>query len=365
MKKKGQVEKKGSCLGRLLRLFLALLVLAIVVSGSLGALLFLHYQRFEQTLLLEEGQTQTMVIPPNTPWPGVVERVAAAGLVEKELYFDIWGRRSGLSGEVRAGSFELEGPLSLEEFASILRQGGLAGDVQITFPEGLTIFHMADRLEAAGLATRAEFLELVRQPEHFGFAPELETLEGYLYPDTYRFFQGSSAEQIVERLLGRWQQMSAPLFEEHREALQELEERYGLTDHDIVILASLIERETGSGDERDMIARVFYNRLDRGMMLQTDPTCVYGEATYLEIPSPARCRDPLNRYSTYVIKGLPPGPIANPSQAAIRAALLPSQSPEAMEYLYFVARRDGSGGHYFSRTYDEHRRAIRRFLQNK
>lgn len=365
MKNTSQVKTGRGCFGRAIRLILAVTALLLVVGAAGAALVFAHYQRFEQALLLEEGQTQTIVIPPNTAWPGVVQRVMAAGLVEHELYFDIWGRRSGLSDAVRAGTFNLEGPLSLEELADQLRQGGLAGDVQITFPEGLTIYHMADRLEAAGLATREEFLELVRQPERFGLSPELESLEGYLYPDTYRFFQGSSTEQILERLLGRWRQMSGPLFEENQEALKEFEERYGMGEHDIVILASLIERETGAGEERDKIARVFYNRLDRGMMLQTDPTCVYGESTYLEIPSPARCKDPLNRYSTYVIQGLPPGPIANPGQAALRAALEPSQAPEAMEYLYFVARRDGSGGHYFSRTYEEHRRAIRRFLQQR
>lgn len=362
---KNTTTNKGGCLWRVVRVSVAVVLSALVVVAATGALVYSDYRKFEASPILEEGQVKSLVIPRGTAWPGVVSRVADARLVPNPYYFDAWGRQTGLAEEVRAGNFSLEGPLTLEELAEILRRGGSVDEVVITFPEGLTIFHMADRLEAAGLADRTEFLELVREPSRFGLGEEAETLEGYLYPDTYRFRQGASAEDIVWRLLRRHQEIVEPLYEAHAKVLEGLTQTYEMDRHEVIILASLIERETGVTDERDLIARVFYNRLDRGMMLQTDPTCVYGEATYLEIPSPGRCRDPLNRYSTYVIRGLPPGPIASPGRASIEAALRPSELEEAREYLFFVARRDGSGSHYFSKTYAEHRRAIRQYLMSE
>lgn len=360
---RGKKARKKSCLLRGVLLVSALLA-ALVVLGGIGAvLLYTDYRSFETELVLDEGEVKNLVIPRGTPWPGVVHRVNEAGLIRNERYFDFWGRQVGLAEAVRAGNFSLEGPMELHELAEILRRGGAVDEVVVTFPEGLTIFHIADRLEGAGLASRSEVLSLARQPELFGLEIEgVETLEGYLYPDTYRFRQGASAEEILRRLVARYRQVVEPIFEANEEALARKLERYEMGPHEILILASLIERETGFTDERDLIARVFYNRLDRRMMLQTDPTCVYSEATYLEVPRPQHCRDPLNRYSTYVIHGLPPGPIANPGRASIEAALSPSELDNAREYLFFVARRDGSGSHYFSRTYDEHRRAIRRYL---
>lgn len=362
-RKKKKTKNKRSCLGQAFALLLAVGLAVGVIGGVAAGLVAADYRQFQSELVLEEGEVATLVIPRNTSWPGVVERVTESGLVGSHYYFDFWGRQNGLAERVRAGTILLEGPVTLEELAAALRQGGTADEVQITFPEGLTIFHMADRVEAAGLAERGDFLRLARDPERFDIEGEgVETLEGYLYPDTYRFSQGSSAQHIIERMVRRWRETSEPLFEEHQEAFQQLADEYELTRHDIVTLASLIERETGVTDERDLISRVFYNRLDLGMRLQTDPTCVYGENTYADIPTPAHCRDPLNRYSTYVITGLPPGPIANPGRASLEAALNPSDLEEAHEYLFFVARRDGSGSHYFSRTYDEHRRAIQRYL---
>ena len=347
----------------LVRLGLAGFSAAVVVAAVLAAVAWVQFLQFEDRPVLEEEETATLVIPSGTSWPGIVDRIEDAGVVESAWRFDVWGRRSKLSEEVRAGTFYLEGPLELEELAEILRQGGRADEVVITFQEGLTIFDLADRVDEAGLAGREEFLSAARRVERYDWtSPEMESLEGYLYPDTYRFYQGSGADEIIDRLVQRWKR-EASLFDEYAEEMDHLGEEFGLDRHDLVIMASLIERETGVDTERDLIARVFYNRIERGMQLQTDPTCVYGEATYRQRPTPELCHDPLNRYSTYVIEGLPPGPIANPGRASLEAALSPSEDAGAARYLYFVSRRDGSGEHYFTTNYDDHREAIDRFLR--
>ncbi|RDV39306.1 endolytic transglycosylase MltG [Bradymonadaceae bacterium TMQ3] len=361
-----KAKHEGGGWGRFWRWVAALVGAALIVVGAAAAGVYAHYQRVITRPVLEEGETRTLVIPEGTAWPGVVSRVADAGLVEPAHYFDVWGRRSGLAKEAKAGTFHLAGPLSLEELASVVRRGGLAEEVAVTIPEGWTIFHIADRIEAIGLGSRSEFLEKAHDPvflEELGI--EGESVEGYLFPDTYRFHQGASAEAVIRRLHARWEAVIGPLVEVHRPALEALKSDYGFELHDVVIMASLVERETGVKSERERVARVFYNRLDRGMRLQTDPTCVYGAETYREVPHPRYCHDKLNRYSTYVIDGLTPGPIANPGQASLLAALKPSEEPEDLAFLYFVARRDGQGGHHFSKTYQEHREAIRKYLLGK
>lgn len=359
----GNDAKSRGCLGWFVRLGLALTAAGIVVAAAVALLLYMQFQQFQQQPVLEPGETRKLVIPEGTAWPGIVDRVEEARLVEVGWHFDVWGRQTELAEKVRAGTFFLEGPMTLDELAEVLRRGGLADEVVVTFREGLTIFGMADRVEEAGLADRRSFLEVVGEPERYEWTDDgMETLEGYLYPDTYRFFVDAQVEAIVDELVDHWMERAEPLFDVHRQEFEELQRQYGFDRHDVVIMASLIELETSVDAERSVISRVFYNRLDRGMRLQTDPTCVYGESTYNEVPTPELCNDPLNRYSTYVIEGLPPGPIANPSLPSLEAALLPSEDPEVEDYLFFVSRRDGTGEHYFSATYEEHRRAVQRYL---
>lgn len=348
----------------MMRLTLVAVILIVVIGAVAAVVGMRHYEAFEASPVLEEGEAVMLEIPAGTSWPEIVQRVEAAEIVETGLLFDIWGRRSGLAEEVRAGSFYLQGPMELDELAAILRRGGRAEEVVVTFPEGLTIFEIAHRVEEAGLGEAEEFLRLAREPSAYDWIPDrAESLEGYLYPDTYHFRTSATPRHVVERLLTRWQAVSQELLDEYPEAFRELEESYEFDLHDLLTMASIVERESGVGSERSLISRVFYNRLDRGMQLQTDPTCVYGPDTYHLRPTRELCRDPLNRYSTYVIQGLPPGPIANPGRDALRAALVPSDTPEAMQYLYFVARRDGTGEHYFSTNYADHRRAIDRYLR--
>ena len=346
--------------GAIARILLALIALVALIAGGV----YLDYQRFSTRPVLEQGEERLFVIAHGTSWGGVIDELRQHDVIRRRHYFDFWGRRRGLPAEVKAGSYKLSGPLSLEELDRSLRQGGLAEGVSVTVPEGYNIYHMADRLEALDVVSRRAFLEAVRSRELLdAHGLTAESFEGYLFPDTYRIKQGTSAEAIVEKMYARWQEVWEELQREHPGALEEHAEVREMGVHELVTLASLVERETRHAPERGRISRVFLNRIDRGMRLQTDPTCVYGEETYREVPSPKRCKDKLNRYSTYVIEGLPPGPIANPGKESLRAALRPEQGEDAREYLFFVARRDGSGSHYFSKSYKEHIAAIDRYLR--
>lgn len=356
-------DNSAGCITRLIRMVLLGGLALIVVAAVPVGLIAVDFNRFQQQPVLTEGETEQLNIPQGTSWQGVVERVADAGLVDNGLYFDLWGRHTGLDHEVKAGAFYLEGPMELEELAALLREGGRADEVVVTLREGLTKFDVADRLVDAELVQRQAFLEVVDNPQYLeGADDELDSLEGYLFPETYHFATDASEHEIVERMLRQFEQAAQPVFDRHRDEMQHIREDYGFDRHDIVTLASLVERETSVDDERPVVARVFYNRLDEGMLLQTDPTCVYGEDTYDQVPTPELCNDPYNRYSTYVIEGLPPGPIASPSIASLQAALAPAEGPDAREYLYFVSRRDGTGRHHFTTNYADHRDAIEEYL---
>ena len=360
----GRSKTKGKSGSTLARLALGLGVFVLVALVGAAAALYVHYRAYVARPVLKAGEMRTVVIPKGTPWPRVITLLEQAELVGYRHYFDLWARRQELPPRVKAGTYHLAGPMDLSALAAALEQGGAVEEVAVTIPEGWTIFDIADRLDATGLVGREAFLRAARDPAALAAAGvEAESFEGYLFPDTYRFRQGTSAEAIVDRLHDRWREIWEPLAAEHAASRQALGQAYGFDRHDFVTLASLVERETGAHGERGLIARVFLNRLDRDMRLQTDPTCVYGEDTYKDVPSPSACKDPLNRYSTYVIDGLPPGPIANPGRASLVAALDPPDGEEARSYLFFVARRDGSGGHHFSETFAEHKRAIRRFLK--
>jgi UPF0755 protein len=337
-----------------------LLATILAVLGAVG--IAVHYGLWTQHDIVGEREV-TLIIPRGTSWSEVIEILEEEGVVHRPRYFDLWGRRHDLPARVKAGSYRLEGPMRLSELAEALEEGGRVEEVQVTIPEGFSIFAMAELFEEQGLASRERFLEATRSDEALEAAGlSAESFEGYLFPDTYRFRHGTTPEAIVGRLHDRFVEVWDELAAEHSEALAE-REKAEMSRHDLVTLASIIERESGAATERPLVARVFYNRLERDMRLQSDPTCVYSADRWDEVPTPDDCKDPLNRYSTYVIDGLPPGPIANPGREALEAAIVPAAGEEAGEYLYFVARRDGTGGHHFSKTLDEHNEAIRKYLK--
>lgn len=335
-------------------------ILAFAMTTYLGVS-FYHF--VNSPVLKTSEQVVTLAIPPGTPWGKIVDIMAREGVVTSPKFFSFWARSRNLDRAIRAGVYELKGPMDLERLEQALRAGGKGEGVQVVVPEGFTIYHLADRLEDMEVTSKSAFLAAATDKELLN---ELdipgESVEGYIFPDTYRFKRNSNPHDIIRRMHLRFEEMWDKIKLEYPGALAHLKQMYDLDPHEIVTTASLIERETNYNPERPTIAQVFYNRIDRDMKLQTDPSCVYGPKTYRKVPAPSDCRNKKNRYSTYVHKGLPPGPISLPGEQSLIAAMDPDASERGKELLFFVAKRGGKGAHYFSKTYKEHKEAIRRFL---
>ena len=248
--------------------------------------------------------------------------------------------------QLKAGEHILDASLSTPDVADSLVRGNFKL-YRLTVPEGLTMTQTAGMAEKSGLTHAEEFLALCRDKDFIrSLGLDTDTLEGYLFPETYLFVRGANTRQIVQAMVDRFWNVW--------KKYEPLTEQTGMTRHEIVTLASIVEKETGADFERPMVASVFLTRLKRGMRLETDPTVIYGIPNFdgnltrkhLETPTP---------YNTYLINGLPPGPIANPGEASIRAVLEPADT----DYLFFVSKNDGT--HVFSRTLREHNRAVNQY----
>lgn len=260
----------------------------------------------------------------------MAEMLTAEGVVERPIYF-LAARALRYRSRLQAGEYRFDQPLSPLEIVDRL----IRGDVllhKIVVPEGSNVFDVARIIDEAGFGDEETILRLTRGQE------------GFLFPATYAFPKGTSPERIVRAMRDRFDEVWRGL-------------NPGDADRtEAVTLASLVEKETSIEEERPIVAAVYWNRLRKGMRMDCDPTVIYAallEGTYrgtifqsdLERESP---------YNTYRVTGLPPGPIANPGEASLRAALRPAQT----DYLFFVALPDGSGRHAFSRTMAEHNRAV-------
>ncbi|MEW6683634.1 MAG: endolytic transglycosylase MltG [Nitrospirota bacterium] len=291
-----------------------------------------------------DGGPITFEIVRDEPLARVASRLADEGLIRNQAYFVMFGRLTGSERQLKPGEYALSPTMRPLEMLHRFRHG-LVVLHPLTIPEGYSVRQIAAVLRDAGLGDPDELLTLAESPE---FARELgldvPSLEGYLFPDTYAFPRGVATADMVRRMVERFRETYQPVWAARAADL-------GLTQHQVVTLASIIEKETGAGIERPIISAVFHNRLRRRMPLQSDPTVIYpikdfnGNLRKVDL-----VRD--NPYNTYRRRGLPPGPIANPGREALEAALYPSP----VDYLYFVARNDGT--HHFSRTLREHNRAV-------
>lgn len=267
----------------------------------------------------------------------------AQRVVRSALAFEIFARASGLGRHLQVGEYRFAGGETVAQVLGHLARGE-AVYITITVPEGATVHQIAERLDEAGLVCDWRFEQAARNSpliRALGLTPL--GAEGYLFPATYRFAPGATVERILATMLARFYAVLTPQIEAR---ITEL----GLTTKQLITLASMVEKEAKVPAERPLIAGVFYNRLRLHMPLQSDPTAEYGnpgvpEQAVTAVHTPSA-------YNTYTIAGLPPGPIANPGMASIEAALYPTPS----DYLYFVARKDGT--HIFSRSLKQHDRAI-------
>jgi len=324
------------------RLFFFLLLAALATAGAIAF-----------ALLVPAGpRTETFVdILPGTPSREIAAQLKQQGIIRSEYVF--LGLRVWKGGTLKAGEYRFDHPARMEEVWDRIRRGDVY-TVSLTIPEGSNLFDIAARVEAAGLGSKAAFIAAAKQDASLisDLDPNAPSLEGYLFPDTYRFARHTDPQEMMAGMVKRF-----------RLAAQSI----GLTTdfHSTVTLASLVEKETPIDAERPLVASVFVNRLDKNMPLMTDPSVIY--AALLD----GRYRGTIyqsdlaanSAYNTYRHAGLPPGPICNPGIKSLQAALHPAQT----NYLYFVAASaDPSGQSRFSATLEEHakdveayRRAVR------
>lgn len=296
------------------------------------------------------------------------------GLIRSALVFQIYARRHRLDKEFKAGPYELSPAMSLAEIAAKLASGEVDRQTNwFTIPEGYTVAQIAARLDEAGLAEGDRFLEIAARPPQSlrkrfpfieGSSPSRRAgegwsrshpplpLEGYLFPDTYEIAAGAGEMAIFEMML---QRMEAVFDGE----LKKQGEARGMSMHQVLTLASIIEKEAGVPRDRALVAGVLHNRLERGWKLGSCPTVNYLLETDKEVLSKRDIAAP-SPYNTYLHDGLPPGPIAAPGEEAIRAAL----DPPKTDCLWFNTKGDGTGESFFSRTPREHKQNTARMMEN-
>ena len=276
-----------------------------------------------------------------------------AGLIRHPLPFILYAKARRLAPRLQAGEYALRASMSPAEILDLLYRGRVMHHA-LTIPEGATLRDITELVAARGMGSEQRLLELASDATFIaslGFT--VPSLEGYLFPDTYHVTRDMDEAALLTLMVRTFGQNYPAQIAAEAEAL-------GLSQHDVVTLASLIEKEAQLDSEREIIAAVFHNRLRRRMRLQCDSTVIYalGENFHgnltkadLQIDSP---------YNTYRYAGLPPGPIANPGRRSIAAAV----APAAVKYLYFVATRE-NGAHHFSNTLKEHNRAVRKYQLNR
>lgn len=310
-----------------LMVFAAVLACGMVYFGKL---------RFEEPGPLDTART--VIIREGSSLARIAEQLQSSGVIDSDLIFRAGTRAYGAQGKLKPGEYAFLPGVSMYDVMDTIRAG--RGVIhKVTFPEGLTNRQIFDKLAAN------EVLE--------GPLPEEVPLEGSLMPDTYPFQRGTTRQEIVDRMMRAHQRVLNEVWARRDPDLPVKDQFEFLT------LASIVEKETGKADERPRVAGVFMNRLKKGMRLQSDPTILYGLFGGEGRPADrAILRDDLDKptpYNTYLIDGLPPGPIANPGRAALEAVANPSRTKE----LYFVA--DGTGGHVFAETLEEHEENVRRW----
>jgi UPF0755 protein len=329
-RKRTEKREKSGFAGK----FLAFLLLIALLAAGCAWLLLTPFGPTKETFV---------EITPGSSTAGIGRQLEAAGIVRSRYAFDVfsvWKR-----GTLKAGEYRFDHPAPVTEVYSRLRRGDVF-TIEVTIPEGSSVFDIAQRLQQAGLPAGQDFVAIQAQNANLiqDLDPAARSLEGYLFPDTYRFARKATPILILTTMVKRFKSEAATL---------------GLTQdvHSVVTLASLVERETAVDSERPLVASVFENRLSKNMPLATDPAVIYGlelegrwrgtiYASDLKLDTP---------YNTYLHAGLPPGPVANPGAKALEAAMEPAKT----DYLYFVAAgADAQGKSLFSSSIEEHNRNV-------
>jgi UPF0755 protein len=318
-----------------------------------------------------EGSSDPIVleVPSGASFPRVLELLVTHEVLAEDeaTYFKLFVLQQGAARKTTAGEHVFRRDMTPTEIVEELQRKQKLVEIAVTVPEGKNMLEIAQLLAQTGVVEVERLESAMRDPKLLErLKIEGETVEGYLFPDTYKFAASATAEEIIEKMVVRHRTVFADLERRYRDAAGELQRTLEWGPHEILTLASIVEKETGAPHERPLIAGVFLNRLRfssfQPKLLQTDPTIVYG--CTVPAKKSAACekfegrirtlqlRDMENPYSTYANEGLPPGPISNPGKAALEAVFAPKKS----RFLYFVARNDGT--HEFSKSEAEHEKWV-------
>ena len=297
------------------------------------------------------GKNIEIKIPEGATFRQAVEILSQEKLMRDKGIFLFIGRISGLDRKIRAGYYSITGSLSPLDIFKMLKRGQII-EYEITIVEGDSLREIAEKLSGKGIINKENFMTLSSDEDFLAlYDINAPTFEGYLFPDTYKIPKGMDPEYAIGMMINRMREkISSKLYARASEL--------GFSERKILTLASIIEKEAVTDEERPLISAVYHNRLRKKIPLQADPTAIYGIKSFREkiTANDLRRRTP---YNTYVINGLPPGPIASPSVKSIIAALYPADVP----YIYFVSNDDRS--HHFSVTAEEHLAAVKAYREKK
>lgn len=326
-------------------------IFTTVVGGG-----WFFWNRFINTPASEQKVDITFEVKPGMTLTKVARDLEAQHVVRNANLFLLFARVKGQQNAMKVGEYLFNTTMRPVEVLEILTSGRSIGR-NFTVAEGLNLFEIADLYGKGGFGSREEFWDLVNDPDFASslIGERVNSLEGYLYPETYQITKYTDTKSVIRAMVARF-------IDIYLREVEPVAAAAKMTRHQIVTLASIIEKETGAPEERPRISSVFHNRLKKGMMLQTDPTVLYGKARAtgsFEINITKKDLQAPTEYNTYTIRGLPPGPIANPGRASLLAAV----QPEPTEYLFFVSQNDGT--HAFTSRYEDHSKAVENFQINK
>ncbi|MCP3875294.1 MAG: endolytic transglycosylase MltG [Desulfobacteraceae bacterium] len=329
------------------------LSLFIFLGTGVGVCAYFYFQisSFIKTPHNPSGHEKIFIITSGQSLKIISKSLEKESIISSKTYFKLYTKLKKAGKKIQAGEYILSASKTPEQILDILLKGKVKL-YRLTLPEGLTIKEIAALVEKAALCNKTRFIDLCHdRPFIISLGIKSTSLEGYLFPDTYFFPKPSTCESIISTMVAHFNTTFTSKWQEKAKKL-------GFSTHEVVTLASIIEKETGAAFERPIISSVFHNRLKKNMRLESDPTVIYGikdfdgniKRKHLKMLTP---------YNTYKIKGLPIGPIANPGALSLKAALYPDKT----KYLFFVSKKDTT--HKFSKTIKEHNQAVRKYQLRK
>jgi UPF0755 protein len=309
------------------------------------------YSAYEMLVPAQKANTNTEIeIPKGATYRQAVEILSDEKLIRDKKLFLLFGRLTGSDRKIRAGYYSIWAGMSPLDIFKVLRKGQII-EYEIKVLEGDSLLEIAEAFSRTGIITKEAFMKLSDSPNLLSaYSIKSPSIEGYIFPDTYLIPKGMRVEEALGTMINRMR-------EKYSSELLKSDDA-GMTENEVLTLASIIEKEAIVDSERSLISAVYRNRLAKKIPLQADPTSIYGVKSSKETITKADLQRK-TPYNTYVINGLPPGPIASPGLKSIRAALHPADVP----YLYFVSRDDRT--HQFSTTIEEHTAAVRLYRERK